>query len=126
MTTDTTTAFFDELGRVGRLPALGKVRATMRFDLAHEGKTTRWLVSIANGDVAVSRRNARADCVLRADRSLFEGMVDGRVNAMAALLRGEISVEGDPQVLVLFRRLLSGPVASRDRTTGASPPARQA
>ena len=111
--TDATTLFFDELDRLGHLPALGKLEATMRFDLAHEGKTDRWLVAIDKGDVAVSRRNARADCVLRADRSLFERLAGGQANAMAALLRGDIRVEGDPQLLVLFQRLLPGPGAPR-------------
>jgi hypothetical protein len=30
------------------------------------------------------------------------------MNAFAAVLRGEVTVEGDPRLLVLFQRLLPG------------------
>ena len=48
------------------------------------------------------------------DRALFQRLANGEVNAMAALLRGAIAVEGDPQLLVMFQRLLPGPPGSRD------------
>ena len=35
----------------------------------------------------------------------------GEVNAMAAILRGAITVEGDPALLLMFQRLLPGPQA---------------
>ena len=54
----------------------------------------------------VSHRNAKADGVIRTSRALFEGMVTGTVNAMAAALRGVVSLEGDPTMLVLFQRRL--------------------
>jgi predicted lipid carrier protein YhbT len=88
----------------------------VRFDLVHEGKTERWFLSIDRGDLAVSRRNVRADCVLRAERSLFEGLVSGRVNAMAALLRGDLVAEGDPQLLVRLRQLFAVPPGSEPPT----------
>jgi putative sterol carrier protein len=100
-------AFF-EVRRLGHNPMLVNVTATVRFDLEREGKTDRWFVVIEKGDVSVSRRNTRADCVLRAERSLVEGLVTGRVNAMAALLRGDLVAEGDPQLLVLLQRLFPG------------------
>ena len=111
---DATTEFFDVLARRGHEPMLEKLRATMRFDLADDGRTERWLVSVDNGDVSVSRRNARADCIIRMDRALFQRLANGEVNAMAALLRGAIAVEGDPQLLVMFQRLLPSPPGSRD------------
>jgi putative sterol carrier protein len=122
---DTTMQFFEALGRRGHEPMLEKVRASMRFDLANGGRTERWLVSVDKGDIAVSRRNARADCVVRVDRTLFEGLASGRVNAMAALLRGAIGVEGDPQLIVLFQRLLPSPPGSRDPRTSAGHARRQ-
>jgi hypothetical protein len=42
------------------------------------------------------------------DQALFEQIVTGRENATAALLRGLIDVEGNPQLLVLFQRLFPG------------------
>jgi putative sterol carrier protein len=46
---------------------------------------------------------------MRADRKLFGRMASGKVNAFAAVLRGAITIEGDPRLLVLFQRLLPGP-----------------
>ncbi len=112
---DITPPFF-EVSRLGHNPMLANVTATVRFDLEHEGKTDRWFVVIDKGDVSVSRRNVRADCVLRAERSLVEGVVSGRVNAMAALLRGDLVAEGDPQLLVLLQRLFPGAPRDDDRS----------
>jgi len=109
---DAATEFFDELSRRGHEPLLEKVRATIRFDLARDGRMDRWLVAVDRGDIAVSRRNAKADIVLRADGKVFDGLATGEVNSMAALLRGEIGVEGDPGAIVLFRRLFPGPPRS--------------
>jgi putative sterol carrier protein len=109
---DATSEFFDGLAQRGHNPMLEKVSGTMRFDLRNRGRTDRWLVTIDKGDLTVSRRNAKADCVLRAERQLFDRLASGEANAMAALLRGAIAVEGDPQLIVLFQRLLPGPPSS--------------
>ncbi len=113
--TDSTSEFFDELDRRGHEPLLEKASGTLRFDLADGKRTDRWLVTVKKGDVAVSHRNVRADCVVRANRALFDGVVGGEVNAMAALLRGAMSVEGAVELLVLFQRLFPGPPRSRSR-----------
>jgi putative sterol carrier protein len=36
-------------------------------------------------------------------------MVEGKVNAMAAVLRGEVSLEGDLGLVISFQRLFPGP-----------------
>jgi putative sterol carrier protein len=117
---DITPPFF-EVSRLGHNPMLANVTATVRFDLEHEGGTDRWFVVIDKGDVSVSRRNVRADCVLRAERSLVEGVVSGRVNAMAALLRGDLVAEGDPQLLVLLQRLFPSPPRAEERPPRPAP-----
>ncbi len=111
--TDSTSEFFGELGGRGHEPLLEKATGTLRFDLTDGKRTDRWLVSVKKGDVAVSHRNVRADCVVRADRALFDSVADGEVNAMAALLRGAMGVEGDVELLVLFQKLFPGPPRSR-------------
>ena len=110
--TDTTTTFFQALDERGHEPALEKATGTIRFDLTGGERTTRWLVAIDNGDVEVSRRSARADCVVRVDGALFARIASGEANAMAAVLRGAIDIEGDPALLVAFQRLFPG--ASRE------------
>jgi predicted lipid carrier protein YhbT len=111
--TDSTPAFFDELGRRGHEPLLEKANGTVRFDLVGDSRTERWLVTLDRGDVFVSRKNVAADCVVRAERTLFDAIVSGKVNAMAAYLRGELTLEGDPELLVLFQRVLPGPATRR-------------
>jgi putative sterol carrier protein len=119
--TDATAQFFDALVERGHEPLLEKATGTLRFDLKDGSKTDRWLVTVVKGDFTVSRQNLRADCVVTADKSLFDGIVSGKTNAMAALLRGAMGVEGDVQLLVLFQRLLPGPSRSRrPRPTAAS------
>jgi putative sterol carrier protein len=98
------TDFFEELGARGHEPLLERASGTVRVEVTN-GKRTAWLVTIEKGDVSVSRRNARADCVLRVPEKVFEGVVKGRTNATAAVLRGEVEIEGDPELLVLFQRL---------------------
>jgi putative sterol carrier protein len=108
--TDATTEFFQELAARGHEPALAKVTGTLRFDLRDGGeRPVRWLITIRKGDVALSHRNAKADCVARLDRSLFDGIARGEANAMAAVLRGAIDVEGDRALLLAFQGLFPGP-----------------
>jgi putative sterol carrier protein len=110
---DQTAEFFAALGDRGTEPLLRKASGSMRFDVVNGKRTERWLVTVDKGDIAVSRRNMRADCVVTADRALFERIASGKTNALAALLREEMNVEGDVNLLVLFQRLFPAPPRSR-------------
>jgi putative sterol carrier protein len=112
---DATAAFFGELGGRGHEPLLKKASGTLRFDLRDGRRVDRWLVAVTKGDVTVSHRNVAADCIVSSDKALFENVASGKTNAMAALLRGAIGVEGDVQLLVLFQRLFPGPPRTRKR-----------
>ena len=57
----------------------------MRFEVVDGRKTDRWLVRVDKGDVDVKHRGGEADCVIRADRKIFEGMATGRVNGFGSL-----------------------------------------
>jgi putative sterol carrier protein len=126
--TDATVEFFHRLSSRGYEPLVREAVATLRFDLTHDRRTERWYLIINNGDIAVSTGDtdaddadhadpdeADADCVIVADRNLFNGVVSGQVNAMAALLRGELSLTGEPDLLVLCQRLFPGPPRARGR-----------
>jgi putative sterol carrier protein len=117
--TDSTAEFFQGLGRRGHEPLLEKATGVVRFDLVDGKRTDRWLLTLERGDVSVSRRNARADCVIRADRTLFDAMARGEVNGMAAYLRGELTLEGDQELLVLIQRVLPGPATRRASRRGS-------
>jgi hypothetical protein len=117
---DPTAQFFEELGRRGHEPLLAHARGTIRFDLVEGKRTDRWLVSVERGDVAVSRTNGEADVVVTGDRALFDSLVSGRQNAMAALLRGAIAAEGRVQLLAVFQRLFPSPPRRRRRATSSA------
>ena len=104
--------FFDRLTGDEPGTLLRRASGSLRIDLWSGATTERWFVTIKDGTASVSHRNAKADAVIRTSKDLFEGMVTGRVNAMAGALRGAVSLEGDPTLLVLFQRALPGPSSS--------------
>jgi putative sterol carrier protein len=106
---DATTRFFGDLDRREHEPLLAKVRGSLRFDLGRGDQVEHWLVSIDRGDVRVSREDRQADCVIRADPELFERLVRGQTNTIAAVLRGSVTLYGDAQLLLRLQRLLPGP-----------------
>jgi putative sterol carrier protein len=110
---DSTTAFFDDLGQRKHEPLLQKASGSVRFEITEGTKTERWLLTIHEGDVTVSHKNAAADCLLRADRALFNQVAGGELNTVAAVLRGEIAIDGDSRLLVLVQRLFPRPSGSR-------------
>ncbi len=101
--------FFQRLTHGAPVRLLRRADGSLRIDLTSGTTTERWFITISKDAVSVSHRNAKADAVIRTSKDLFEGMVTGRVNAMTAALRGVVSLEGDPSLLVLFQRALPGP-----------------
>ncbi|MGO9873482.1 MAG: SCP2 sterol-binding domain-containing protein [Acidimicrobiia bacterium] len=107
-----TQGFFDELGAQHQ-PLLAKTTGTLRFDVTESDNLECWHITITNGDVVVSREVADADTIIRLEKSLFDEIVCGRANAMAAGLRGELALEGSPELVMRFQRLFPALVAGR-------------
>jgi len=106
-------ALLEDLASQGHEPLLHHASGTLRIDLSDGETVEHWCITIVRGDVTVSRRNARADAVMRTEKKLFEGMARGTVNQTAALLRGVVEIEGDLGLLTSFARLFPGPPQSR-------------
>jgi putative sterol carrier protein len=70
-------------------------------------------VRIDRGVIAVSRDGGDADLVVRGERKLFDEIAVGKVNVVAARLRGAIHTEGDMRLAVLLQRLFPAPPRSR-------------
>lgn len=104
--------FFRGLAERGHEPFLANVSGTLRFDLADGERVEHWYLTIKDGGVAVSHQDAEADAMVRTARTLFEDVVAGRVNAMAAALRGALVPQGNLALVVSFQRLFPGPAAS--------------
>jgi putative sterol carrier protein len=116
--TDPTARFFSELGAREHEPLLRKASGSTRFDVVEGRRTRRWVVSVDRGDIAVASKGAGdADCVVRGDKALFDKVASGRLNAVAAVLRGDLQVEGDWRLLVRMQRLFPSP--RRRRSPGA-------
>jgi putative sterol carrier protein len=118
--TDATTQFFEELARRDHEPLLEHTSGTLRFDITNGKKIDHWFVTIDKGDVSVSHGGGEADASLVASRALFDALASGKVSPVAAVLRGTLAVEGDESLLVLFRRLLPGPPATKKRAAARS------
>jgi putative sterol carrier protein len=101
--------FLDDLGRRGHEPLLGRVSATARFDITDGDRTEHRLVRIDRGDIRVSTGDGPSDCAMSGDRAIFDAILAGRTSMLAALLRGALTIEGDPELLVLTQRLFRCP-----------------
>ena len=119
-TADTVGEFFRGLAERRREPLLQNVSGTLRFDLVDGERVEHWYLTIKNGDVAVSHKDAEADAIVRTGKALFDGMIAGRVNAMAAALRGALVPQGDLALVISFQRLFPGPAASGTKAGAGS------
>jgi hypothetical protein len=108
---DAVDRFFDGLVGESPHPRLRTADGTIRFDLRRGSETEHWFVALDGGVVTVTHDDAEADCVVATDREVFEGVVTGRMNFFASMLRSEITASGAPGLLVRFQRLLPGPPA---------------
>jgi putative sterol carrier protein len=116
--TDATTEFFKELNRRHTDPTLKGVDVRIRFDVTDDGAVRHWLVAIRDGVIEASPGEGEADCVIGTDRRVTDAIVEGRVNPMAALLRGQLDVAGNPDLLILVKRLFPTlPPAQRQKVT---------
>jgi hypothetical protein len=88
--TSATEGFFEELGQRGHEPRVSMTSGTVRCDLTRDGQVDHWLVKIRNGDLAVSREDARADGVLQADAGLFDRIAAGEMNSNDRALIGAV------------------------------------
>jgi putative sterol carrier protein len=118
-TTSATDLFFDDLSQRGREPLLRRVSGTIRFDLGSGKDAEHRYVTVKKGKVSVSRKKGPADAVVQADESLFEDVAAGKANAMAAVLRGIMVVEGDLGLMMTFQRLFPGPSRRKPRAKSA-------
>jgi putative sterol carrier protein len=114
-----TADFLVALDRAGNESRLGRAEGTVRVELDRDGRTERWFLALRRGKVSVSRRRTPYDCTIHTSGALFDAMVSGRANAMTALLRGEVEVDGNPELLVLLQRLFPSPPSTQTRTGGA-------
>ncbi|MEU4368079.1 SCP2 sterol-binding domain-containing protein [Micromonospora chersina] len=98
----------------GRHPDLPETTAgTLRLDLRDGPRTEHWHLIIDHQEVRVARLADEADLVVRADREVFDRIVAGRLQPAAALLRNDLTAQGDLRLLLSLRRIFPGPPGAR-------------
>src|SRR5215211_5225121 len=119
---DTIEKFFQELEDKGHQPLLGKVRGTVRFDLANsdrggdrggDGGVDHWRIAIDRGDIMITNDEGDADCTLLTNRAMFERLITGEENAIAAILRGAVECVGNVELLFVIYWIFRGPPRKR-------------
>ncbi|PTA46224.1 SCP2 sterol-binding domain-containing protein [Micromonospora sp. RP3T] len=110
-------------GAAGRHPELPETTSgTIRLDLREGGRTEHWYLSIDRQDVRVARSAEEADLVVHADREVFDRIAAGHLHLAAAVLRNDISAQGNLQLLMTLRRIFPGPPGARHpRDVAGSP-----
>jgi putative sterol carrier protein len=112
---DVTAEFLAELDSAGHEARFGRAEGTVRIELERDGRTERWFLQARRGKVNVSRQRVPHDSTVRTTGKVFDGMVRGEVNALTALLRGEVEVDGNPELLLMVQRLFPSPPAAAGR-----------
>ncbi|SCG76746.1 SCP2 sterol-binding domain-containing protein [Micromonospora inositola] len=98
----------------GRHPELPETTAgTLRLDLHDGGQTEHWYVIIDHQNVEVVRSADEAELIVRADRGVFDRLVAGQLHLAAALLRNDLTVQGNLRLFMTLRRLFPGPPGAR-------------
>ncbi|NES14869.1 MULTISPECIES: SCP2 sterol-binding domain-containing protein [Micromonospora] len=90
---------------------------TLRLDVRDGGRTEHWCLIIDRQEVRVSRSYSEAELVVRADREVFDRMAEGHLHPAAALLRNDLTVQGNLRLLLALRRLFPGPPGARHPRT---------
>ena len=106
---DPVAVFFDEVAQRGNEPLLAKVSGCVRFDLVDGARTESWLVAVDKGELTVGRDAGAADCTISGERAVFDEVVAGRANAIAAVLRGALACQGDLGLMFAIQRIFPDP-----------------
>ena len=103
-----TREFFTRLAEQHQ-PLLEGLTGVLRFDLADGERTEHWYLAIRKGDVSVSHRGPEPDCTITTELATFEAIVTGKMNAMAAVLRGAVEIEGRFALMTAVQRFFAAP-----------------
>ncbi|RZU71903.1 hypothetical protein EV384_0237 [Micromonospora kangleipakensis] len=106
--------FFAALPARAPLVLRGPVSGTLQLDLTTANCTDHWLVELGPGSARVNRGLGPSDATWYGSHDLFERLIAGRDNGMAAMLRNESSFTGQVVLFLAFRRFFPDPPGTRD------------
>jgi putative sterol carrier protein len=95
-------------------PLLESLTGVMRFDLVDGERTEHWYLDIHRGDITVSHEGPEPDCTVSTNLATFEAIVSGEMNAMAAVLRGAVEIQGRFALMTAVQRFFAVPTEMPD------------
>ncbi|MEU1359896.1 SCP2 sterol-binding domain-containing protein [Micromonospora zamorensis] len=112
--TQATERFFESLP--ARAPDVlgGLADGTLQIDLGSDHRTEHWLVRMRPGSVQVSRERGPADAIWFSSAALFDRLITGEAQSVAAVLRNESTFSGNVVLFLAFRRFFPDPPGTRD------------
>ncbi|MGC5050234.1 SCP2 sterol-binding domain-containing protein [Micromonospora sp. DT48] len=90
------------------------VAGTLRIDLSDGHCTDHWLVRMRPGAAEVDRGPEPSDATWYCGTELFDRLVTGRAQTIAAVLRNESTFRGNVVLLLAFRRFFPSAPSTRD------------
>ena len=84
--------FFDTLESRADASKLAGMTNSYLFDIEGEGQ---WLVSVADGAIAVTPGEGAADATIETSAETFEKIVSGEQNPTTAYMTGKLKIKGD-------------------------------
>ncbi|WP_433551720.1 hypothetical protein ACQP08_30145 [Micromonospora zamorensis] len=112
--TEAAERFFESLP--ARAPDVlgGLADGTLQIDLGSDHRTEHWLVRMRPGSVRVSRERGPADAIWFSSAALFDRLIAGEAQGVAAVLRNESTFSGNVVLFLAFRRFFPDPPGTRD------------
>ena len=99
-------------------PLVG-LSGVIRLDVRDGDSTEHYFLTVSKGTVTVGGADREPDCVLTGDAATFQAIMGGEANAMAAVLRGAVDVQGKVILMTAVQRLFPGsPGAPGDAQAG--------
>lgn len=119
---EATERFFDTLPARASTVLREPVSGTLQINLTTDGRTEHWYVVLHPGSARVSRERRAADAVWQSSVDLFDRLVTGEAQGIAAMLRNETTLSGNVLLFLAFRRFFPDPPGTRDpRLTAREP-----
>ncbi|MDG4806449.1 SCP2 sterol-binding domain-containing protein [Micromonospora sp. WMMD1120] len=113
--TEATERFFAGLPSRGPEVLEGLADGTLQIDLTDdEHRTEHWLIRLRPGSVRVSRECGPADANWYSSVALFDRLITGETQGVAAVLRNESTFSGNVMLFLAFRRFFPDPPGTRD------------
>ncbi|MFC0008119.1 SCP2 sterol-binding domain-containing protein [Micromonospora siamensis] len=87
---------------------------TLQIDLVEGPVTDHWRVAMSPGRAEVTRADGEADAKWTSSPGLFDRLVKGETQAIAAVIRNEATFSGNVLLWLMFRRFFPDPPGARD------------